>query len=321
MKISGKRLTTKAGLHLHLDNNNGDELSHVKNRRETLNSLALGDVQEANAGIYVDASLEIAPRWKINAGLLYDQFHFSYLNNLDNIFNQKAQDKVTLSPKLNLFFVASKTVRFYANSGIGSHSNDSRVVVAQEGHELLQKAYGIEFGTLLNPVPSLLINAYIWRMNLKHEFVYVGDAAEVEPSGRTKRKGIDLTVRWQIMRGLYAHADFNYTRPRSKEEPEGKNFIPLAPTLTTIGGLTAWAKNGLFSLRYRHIGDQPANEGNSTIAVGQLVVDAMLGLKKGNTKQLFPCKMQFRHRRWLTFQSAGRVKLRILVFPFQQVLH
>lgn len=281
MNISGKRLTTEAGLQLRFDDISGDELSHTKNRRETLNTLALGDVQEANAGLYLDASLQIAPRWKINAGIRYDQFHFSYLNNLDSVFNQKTVDKGTVSPKLNLFFDLNKNIRLYANSGIGFHSNDARVVVAQQGNEILPKAYGIEFGTLLKPIPSLLVNASVWRMDLEQEFVYVGDAGVVEPSGRTKREGIDLSARWQIFRSLYADVDFNVTKPRSKDDPAGENYIPLAPTLTTIGGLTAQAKNGLFgSLRYRHIGDRPANEDNSTVATGQFVVDALAGWKK-----------------------------------------
>ncbi len=281
MRVSGKRLTTEAGLQLRFDDISDNELSHTKNRRETLSSLALGDVQQANAGLYVDASLQIAPRWKINAGLRYDQFHFSYLNNLDTLFNQKTEDKGTVSPKLNLFFDVNKNIRFYANSGIGFHSNDTRVVVAQQGEKILPKAYGIEFGALLKPIPALLVNASVWRLDLEQEFVYVGDAAVVEPSGRTTRKGIDLSVRWQIARNLYADVDFNLTKPRSKDDPTGQNYIPLAPTLTTIGGLTAQAKNGLFgSLRYRHIGDRPANEDNSTVAVGQFVVDAMAGWKK-----------------------------------------
>lgn len=281
MKIGDKRLTTEAGLQLRFDEVDGVELSHTKNRRQTLNPMALGDVQEANAGIYADATLQLAPRWKLNAGLRYDQFHFSYVNHLDTVFNQKIEDKGTLSPKLNLFFDASKTVRFYANSGIGFHSNDTRVVVAQQGQEILPKAFGIEAGVMLKPVPKLLFQAAIWRLDLEQEFVYVGDAGVVEPSGRTQRQGLDLSARYQILRGLYADADLNYTHPRAKDEPAGQNFIPLAPILTSIGGLTAQTKNGAFgSLRYRYIGDRPANEDNSTVAEDQFVVDAVVGLKK-----------------------------------------
>ncbi|MCC6727434.1 MAG: TonB-dependent receptor [Saprospiraceae bacterium] len=279
--IGGKRLTTEAGLQIRFDEVDGVELSRTKNRRETTANLALGDVQEGNAGLYANSSLEITRRWKINLGLRSDQFFFGYVNALDSIYKHQTQLKGTFSPKLNLFFDATDALRFYANSGIGFHSNDTRVVVAQQGQQILPKAYGLEFGAMFKPVPSLLLNASVWRMDLQQEFVYVGDAAVVEPSGKTQRQGIDFSARWQVTNWLYADLDLNLTKPRAKGEPEGQNYIPLAPTSTSIGGLTAKAKNGLYgSLRYRHIGDRPANEDNSVMATGQFVVDAMLGFKK-----------------------------------------
>jgi len=281
--IGGKRLTTEAGLQLRFDEVDGVELSRTKNRRETLENLALGDVREGNAGLYVNSTLELTRRWKLNAGLRYDQFYFSYVNALDSFYQHQTQMKGTVSPKLNLYFDANEAVRLYANSGIGFHSNDARVVVAQQGQQILPKAYGIEAGILFKPVPSLLLNASIWRLDLEQEFVYVGDAGVVEPSGKTQREGVDFSARWQLARWLYADVDLNLTKPRAKGEPRGENYIPLAPTATSIGGLTAQAKNGLYgSLRYRYIGDRPANEDNSTVAEGQFVVDALVGLKKRN---------------------------------------
>lgn len=281
--IGGKRLTTEAGLQIRFDEVDDVELSRSKNRRETLENLALGDVQEGNAGLYVNSTLELTRRWKLNAGLRYDQFYFSYVNALLPNYKHETAMKGVASPKLNLFFDATESVRLYANSGIGFHSNDTRVVVAQQGREILPRAFGVETGILFKPVPSLILNASIWRLDLEQEFVYVGDAGVVEPSGKTQREGIDLSARWQVAKWLYADVDLNLTKPRAKGEPKGADYIPLAPTSTSIGGLTAQAKNGLYgSLRYRYIGDRPANEDNSTVATGQFVVDALVGFKKRN---------------------------------------
>lgn len=279
--IGGKRLLSEIGLQLRYDEVDNNELSRTKNRRETTSRLALGDVQEGNAGFYVDETLELSPRWKLNAGLRYDQFYFSYVDALDSVFSRQAEMKGTVSPKLNLYFNASDAVRFYLNSGIGFHSNDTRVVVAQQGREILPKAYGIEAGIMVKPVPSLLLNLAAWRLDLEQEFVYVGDEGVVEPGGKTQRQGFDLSARWQLSRWLYADADMNLAQPRLKGEPDGQNHIPLAPTFTSIGGLTAQARNGLYgSLRYRYIGDRPANEDNSIVADGQFVVDVLGGLRK-----------------------------------------
>lgn len=281
--IGGKRLTTEAGLQIRFDEVDDVELSRTKNRRETTANLALGDVQEGNAGLYVNSTLELTRRWKLNAGLRYDQFFFGYVNDLLPNYKHETAMKGVASPKLNLFFDATESVRLYANSGIGFHSNDTRVVVAQQGREILPRAFGVETGILFKPVPSLLLNASVWRMDLEQEFVYVGDAGVVEPSGKTQREGIDFSARWQVAKWLYADVDLNLTKPRAKGEPKGADYIPLAPTSTSIGGLTAQAKNGLYgSLRYRYIGDRPANEDNSVVATGQFVVDALLGFKKRN---------------------------------------
>jgi outer membrane receptor protein involved in Fe transport len=281
--IGGKRLTTEAGLQIRFDEVDDVELSRSKNRRETLETLALGDVQEGNAGLYVNSTLELTRRWKLNAGLRYDQFFFGYVNDLLPNYKHETEMKGVASPKLNLFYDATENVRLYANSGIGFHSNDTRVVVAQQGREILPRAFGVETGILFKPVPSLLLNASVWRMDLEQEFVYVGDAGVVEPSGETQRQGIDFSARWQVAKWLYADVDLNLTKPRAKGEPKGADYIPLAPTSTSIGGLTAQAKNGLYgSLRYRYIGDRPANEDNSTVAEGQFVVDALLGFRKRN---------------------------------------
>lgn len=279
--INGKRLTSEIGFQLRYDEIDNLELSNTRNRQETLSNIMLGVAEEANAGFYIDETLELSPRWKLNAALRYDQFYFTYTNRLDSLYERPHQIRGTFSPKLNLFFDASPKLRFYGNAGIGFHSNDARVVIAQQGEEILPKAYGLEAGLMVKPFPTLLLNLSAWQLDLDQEFVYVGDAGIVEPSGRTRRRGVDVSARWQLARWLYADADFNFTQPRAKDEPAGQDFIPLAPNVTSIGGLTANAKNGLFgSLRYRYIGDRPANEDNSLTAEGQFVNDLLVGFRK-----------------------------------------
>jgi outer membrane receptor protein involved in Fe transport len=112
---------------------------------------------------------------------------------------------------------------------------------------------------------------------LDQEFVYVGDEGIVEPSGRTRRYGADLSVRYQLRKWLFADADLNLTRPRAMGEERGSDYIPLAPTVTAIGGLGCRLGNGLNgSLRYRYLSDRPANEDNSVVAQGYLLLDAVV---------------------------------------------
>src|SRR5690606_18808003 len=111
--------------------------------------------------------------------------------------------------------------------------------------------------------------------------VYVGDEGIVEAGGKTRRAGVDLSVRYEVLPWLFLDTDLNVTRPKAKEEPEGNDYIPLAPTLSSIGGLSFNLKNGFNgTLRYRYIADRAANEDNSVIAKGYFITDAVLNYSR-----------------------------------------
>ena len=118
-------------------------------------------------------------------------------------------------------------------------------------------------------------------MYLDQEFVYVGDAGIVEPSGKTKREGIDFGLRYQINDWIYFNSDVNYTYARAVDEPDGADYIPLAPDLTISGGIHALHSNGFYGgIDYRYIKDRPANEDNSIVAEGYFITDVNVGFKK-----------------------------------------
>ena len=73
---------------------------------------------------------------------------------------------------------------------------------------------------------------------------------------------------------MEADAGANISRGEAVDEPEDANKIPLAPQLTSTGGLTTRHPVGFEGgLRYRHIGDRPANEDGSVTAAGHTVLD------------------------------------------------
>ena len=79
---------------------------------------------------------------------------------------------------------------------------------------------------------------------------------------------------------LFADLDCNYTFARSAEEPEGQDYIPLAPKFSSIGGVTLMTnEHWSGSLRFRYLGDRAANEDNSVIAEGYTLVDLLLSYR------------------------------------------
>jgi len=264
-------LSTHVGF--RYDDVNDVELSNTLNRKTPLSTLSLGDVDETNAYAGLDASLDINS-WLINAGVRVDYFNFNYVNRLTQLYDNQSVDKVRVSPKFNIIYNQSNQWQYYFKSGIGFHSNDSRVVIDGSADVVLPAAYGADLGFIYKPIPNLVINTALWYLFLDQEFVYVGDAGIVEPSGRTRRQGLDLSIRYQLGRYLFLNTDLTYTDATAVDEAEGEDNIPLAVNLMSTGGLTFRGMNGFSGgIRYRYITDRPANEDGSITALGYFITD------------------------------------------------
>ena len=284
-------LLFKVGTGMRYDDANDVELSNTLNRKTTLMQMALGNIDETNMFGYADASFT-SGRWWLNAGVRADYFSFNYENILSMLYDKKSKASSTFSPKINIQYTFNTRTQLYAKFGKGFHSNDTRVVTVDQAQLILPAAYGMDLGGIFKPHRSLIINAAVWYLHLNQEFVYVGDAGIVEPSGRSRRQGIDLGMRYQPTNWLFIYSDLNLANPRSIDDAEGANYIPLAPTFTNTGGFSFhFSKSITGGLRYRHVGDRAANEDNSIVAIGYNVIDfninytlrkIMLGLEINN---------------------------------------
>jgi hypothetical protein len=277
---SGRNLHTVAGLGTRIDASDLGLRRAVQ--RRILDTVSTGRLYEQNINAYVDETLELTDRLTVNAAVRADLFIFQFRG-------QKADSaagfvpltgRVTrgrVSPKLNFYYQLSPAVQLFVRSGLGFHSNDARGVVQGSGSfNALPRATGAEVGSTFKPVPSLVVNAALWTLHLQDELVYSGDEGTTESAGPTRRYGVDVSARYQLTGRLFFDADVNYSHGRIVNAPEGENRIPLAPSFTSIGGLTLKNPNGLSaSLRYRHIDSRPAQEDNAIRARGYFLLDAV----------------------------------------------
>lgn len=271
--LGGVPLNLSTGIGLRYDDVNDVELSRTLNRRTTLEQLAFGDVDETNIYGFANAEFDF-DKWLINAGLRLDVLDFNYHDRLQTKYTNLSEQRAIVAPKLNVIYNPTTQLQLFVKTGVGFHSNDTRVVVAQTGEQILPAAYGADLGAVWKPTPGVWISPALWYLFLEQEFVYVGDAAVVEPSGKTTRQGVDLSIRVQLHDNLFFNGDVNYTYARSNDDPEGANHIPLAPDLTSVGGLSYSHPSGFnTSIRYRYIKDRPANEDNTIVALGYFVTD------------------------------------------------
>ncbi|HEX4851764.1 MAG TPA: TonB-dependent receptor plug domain-containing protein [Puia sp.] len=266
-------LTSTFGAGFRYDATDSTRLAHVA-KREFLQYLELGRIQEGNAFGWWEEQVQTG-KWHINAGVRFDYLHFTYI---DELAAQKpAQGKSIVSPKLNIEYTINPNIQLYTKIGKGFHSNDSRVVVSNSGYEILPAAYGADLGIILKPFPQLWLNATAWYLYLQQEFIYNGDDGNIEPSGKTSRKGIDIVARYQLNNNLFTQFNFNYSYAKALDEPKDNDYVPLAPRFTSTGGIYYKARRGLEGgISYRYMSDRPANENNSMVAKGYLVVDGSI---------------------------------------------
>ena len=317
--LSFADLKTTAGVGLRHDRVSDIELSHTLNRKTTLENIQLGDLNQTNMFAFYKAEFDLG-KFKITPGLRLEYFKFMYNDALAEDYVTQAENKAGLFPKLNVVFEQNDNLQWFFKSGIGFHSNDTRVVVAREGKDILPKAYGIDLGTIWKPIPKLAVNATAWYLFLEQEFVYVGDAGVVEPSGKTERYGVDFGLRYQLTDYLYFNTDATLTKARSTEDPEGENYIPLAPKLTFVGGLSLNEFNGFTGgIHYRYVGDRPANEDNSVVAEGYFVTDFNLNYKINKNITLGVAIENVFDTEWNETQFLTETRLQNEVNPVEEI--
>jgi len=272
-RLGNTDLTVTSGFSLRHDIVSDLELSKTLNRTTVLENIQLGDLNQTNLGAYANVEFDLG-KLKVSSAIRLDYFKFLYHDKLQINYQTLSETKSILSPKLNFYYEAQENLQFYLKSGIGFHSNDARVIVSQNSKDILPKAYGLDVGNIWKPFPKIILNSAMWYLFLEQEFVYVGDAGIVEPSGKSERFGLDLGIRYQFNDWLFFDTDATVTHARSTDDPKGENYIPLAPDFTLTGGLSI---NNLdnFSggIRFRYLDDRPANEDNSIVAKGYFVTD------------------------------------------------
>ncbi len=320
-------ISSSAGIGTRFDKPDPIWLAHTENA-QFLNYLQLGKIREWNTNAWIDETLETG-KWTFSAGVRADYFYFYYLNlasatdTAATIFDGEpiSRRKAILCPKVNIQYTLSPTLQLYLKTGKGFHSNDSRVVIANQGFGILPPTYGADLGINWKPLPDLFVNAAVWYLYLQQEFVYGQDYGDenVEPGGRTVRKGIDLSVRYQINHWLYGFANLDLARPRCIDSAAGHNYLALAPTLTSTAGLNFTFGDGLnggISCRYLH--NRSANSTYSLTALGYFITDLTVNYTRKNYEIGLAVQNLF-NQAWNESQFEYISRLKFETAPVNQV--
>jgi TonB dependent receptor/TonB-dependent Receptor Plug Domain len=276
-------------------------------------------VLESTGAIYAENTIHWRDDIDTVIGLREDQYDFDVKDKLlnpdgscniasdplgCNTGNKRAS---ILSPKFGLILGPWAGTTIFINAGSGFHSNDARGVT-RSGENAdagavspLTRATSAEIGVATTIVPNLETRIDFFKLKLKSELVFSGDAGVTEPNGASIRTGIEWGNKYHFNSWLAAELNAAVTRARfdSSGDPDDLGcgdaapihpctqnigivgrYIPNSPTNVIEAGVTAQRESGLFgAVHARHFGSSPLVEDNSAKSPAYTTVDAQVGFR------------------------------------------
>ena len=221
------------------------------------------DILEASYAPFVKAEMQPTLWMRLAGGLRAETFTFDVRNRCSTCAEQPAgrTSSGIVLPKMNLILGPWASTEFFANYGEGYHSNDARSAVAP-GSSPLARAKSYEVGVRSKPwgPEGVELTATLWRLDLKSELVFVGDAGTTDIRGPSRREGVEVAARGQVWGPIYFNGSVTWT----KAEFRNGDAIPLAPEVTGYGAvLLRWPEGLTSQLQATYLGVRPLIEDRS----------------------------------------------------------
>ncbi len=141
---------------------------------------------------------------------------------------------------------------------------------------------GAETGLRTSFIPNLQTSVTAWLLNIQSELTWVGDEGTTEPSGRTRRYGIELANFYTPTPWLTLDFDYAWSHSRFVDFDPAGQHIPEALAATIDGGIAVHnldgrAKNLFGGLRLRYFGPRTLTQDNLVRSKATTLLYADLG--------------------------------------------
>lgn len=279
-RLFGLDSSTSMGLDIRNDDiRNG--LFHTE-RKARLDITTFAGTQETSVSPYVQNVTHWTDWLRTIAGARADFFWFDTAT----IAGSGGSADVTasvFSPKFGLVLGPWADTELYANFGYGFHSNDARGVVdPADPATPLTRAVGAETGIRTSIIPHLQTSLTAWLLNIQSELTWVGDEGTTEPSGRTRRYGVEFANFYTPTRWLTIDFDYAWSHARYIDFDPAGQYIPEALATTIDAGvalhdLDGWARDLFGGLRVRYFGPRTLTQDNAVRSHATTLLYADLG--------------------------------------------
>ncbi len=278
-------------IHLHhefgvqLRNDRIDNGTYASAARTRLGAPSRKDnTWESSLGAHYDNVTFWSDTFRTTAGVRADLFHFDV--DSQTAGNSGTETAGIVSPKLGLVVGPFARTEFYANAGMGFHSNAAQGVLTTRDEmgapvdpaDALVRQWGAEVGVRTEAIKGLQSAVALWVMESDSELTYVGEDGVVEPGRAGRRFGVEFTNDVKLTDWLSLNGDLSLARARFTDFDPAGDRIPNA--ISTMGnlGLMVRFKEGFFgSIGTRYIGATPLLEDDSMRSKPIFTVNLMAG--------------------------------------------
>jgi len=288
-RIGGKSTENAFGVDVRNDSVGGPLGLYHTVATERLETLRADDADQTSVGMFASSEIEWSRTVRTTFGLRGDVYRWNVESN--NPLNSGNDASAIVSPKVSAAFGPWGGTEFYANWGLGFHSNSALGIVLQvdpltgepaTASPPFARAHGGEFGVRSVAVRGLQTTATVWYLGFDSELIYVGDSGSTEEGPATRRMGVEITNYIYPNRWTSIDLDLSFSRARFLDVPAGEDFVPGALNRVIATGLSvnppAGVARGPFgSLRLRHFGPRPLLEDNSVKSRATSIVNGEIG--------------------------------------------
>lgn len=284
--LLGAASQTVAGLDLrHDDIRNGLFRTSARTR---LSTTTLDSISQTSLSPWLQNETHWTPWLRTIAGVRSDIFFFDVMDRTGGGASGTVQAE-QISPKLGVVLGPWDKTEFYFNAGYGFHSNDARGLFAPAGAvPPLARTVGGELGIRSAIIPGLQSSLSLWLLNIQSELVWAGDTGMPEPSGRSRRIGIEFTNNYAVTDWLTLQADYAWSRARFVDFDPAGPYIPEALAQAFDGGiavhdLEGWAQGLFGGVRVRYFGPRPLTQDKLVTSSATTLVYANIGYHLSQT--------------------------------------
>jgi len=254
-------------------------------------------VGQTSVGFFGQSEVEWSRKLRTTLGLRGDVYRFNVKS--DNSLNSGTDIAGILSPKLGAVIGPWKSTEFYANAGLGFHSNDGRgsaiTVDPTTGAQTdrvtpLVRARGAEAGVRTVAIRGMQSTVSVWMLDFDSELLFVGDAGTTEAGRPSRRSGIEVTNYVRPHPWMTLDFDLSFSRARfTNSDPIGKRIPGSLDRVLSAGFAVDPPEGGrgfIGSFRLRNFGPRPLIEDNSVRSKTTSVANGEFGFRFGKPYQL-----------------------------------